>query len=178
MSQDRSVFQHGGAPVPDEAFLQKARLAESRVAEVAAAIVALGADDEAIRGGLEKRLSQRHEQLRERPLLSSTQTLEALDRALGVARAGGAHSLVATGEKSLKIQSPTALLFRNGAQGPHLLTDLGGPIARGERKPVALVEDTWTPGTTSWWLEVTVKDQKGDSYRAQFTWELPKSLSR
>ena len=62
----------------------------------------------------------------------------------------------------------------------HPFTDtwgIGRHIARGETKVIASIEDTWTPGTTSWWLEVTVKDQKGDSYRAQFTWELPKSLS-
>jgi hypothetical protein len=86
---------------------------------------------------------------------------------------------VNTGEKSLKIQSPTALLFRNGAQAPHPLDGLGSrDIARGEKKPIARIEDIWMLGTTSWWLEVTVKDQKGDSYRAQVTWELPRAPSR
>jgi hypothetical protein len=87
-------------------------------------------------------------------------------------------SAVNIGEKNLKIQSPTAVMFRNGAQRPHPIQVLRTEITRGEKKLIARVEDVWTLGTTSWWLEVTVQDQKGDSYRAQFTWELPRALSR
>jgi len=77
-----------------------------------------------------------------------------------------------TGEKTLKVQSLTAVVSVNGDQAPHPIVTLGKDLGRGERKVIGQVEDVWKPGTTSWWLEATVKDQKGDSYRAQFTWEL------
>jgi hypothetical protein len=79
---------------------------------------------------------------------------------------------VNTGEKGLKVQSLTAIVYVNGEQAPHPIASLEKDVARGERKVVGRLEDVWRPGTTSWWLEAAVKDQKGDSYRAQFTWEL------
>ena len=77
-----------------------------------------------------------------------------------------------TGEKTLKVQSLTAVVAVNGDQTPHPIVAVAKDLGRGERKVIGQVEDVWKPGTNSWWLEATVKDQKGDSYRAQFTWEL------
>jgi hypothetical protein len=79
---------------------------------------------------------------------------------------------VNTGQKGFKVQSLTAIVSVNGEQAPHPIASLEKDVARSERKVVGRLEGVWRAGTTSWWLEAAVKDQKGDSYRAQFTWEL------
>ena len=57
-----------------------------------------------------------------------------------------------TGEKDLKVAVPTALMFRNGTQGPHPLTALGKDIARGNKALIARVEDAgpWVPRRGGW----------------------------
>ena len=67
---------------PLETFRQAARLAEDRIAEVVAATSTLKADNETFRDRLEGELSEKYEKRRERLLLSSVQTLEAMDRAI------------------------------------------------------------------------------------------------
>src|SRR5262249_6247906 len=77
-----------GGPDAGERFLQAARLAEARIAEVAAATAALKSDNDAFRAQREAQLAQTYEQHRRRVLLSSVRTLEALDRAIEAARQG------------------------------------------------------------------------------------------
>jgi molecular chaperone GrpE (heat shock protein) len=73
-----------------ESYLQAARLAQDRIAEVTAAITALKAENETFRIQVEKRISRQFEEGRESLLLSSVQTLESLDDAIQSAREGGA----------------------------------------------------------------------------------------
>jgi hypothetical protein len=80
------------------------------------------------------------------------------------------------GEKALKIRSLSATLSVSGTKAPHPITTLVKEIPRGARNLlIARVQDVWPPGTTSWWMEVSLTNQKGDTYRAQYTWELPKA---
>src|SRR5712691_1463848 len=76
----------------EDAFLEAASRANSRMAEAASAIVALNADNVVFRDEVEARLSERFERLRDRVLLSSKEAVAALDRALEatLAQAGAA----------------------------------------------------------------------------------------
>src|SRR5262249_48877094 len=79
---------------------------------------------------------------------------------------------VNTGEKTFKVQSPAAVVARKGDRAAQPSAPLATELGRGETRTIGRIEGVWTSGTTSWWAEATVKDQKGDSYRAQFIWEL------
>jgi len=120
-----------------EAFRQAARLAEDRVAEVAAATSALKADNETFRDRLEAQLSEKYEKRRERLLLSSVQTLEAMDRAIEAARQSDAAESLISGVMLVRTQ-----LFRIlQEEGLERVSVLGLPFDRRsaeavQRRPV------------------------------------------
>jgi len=78
-------------PAPDadaaEAFHQRARLAEDRLAEVLAAYRTIRTENEGFRDRLSKNLERRFDQRRERLLLKFIDILDNLDRALEAAEA-------------------------------------------------------------------------------------------
>jgi len=80
------------------------RLAEDRIAEVVAATSALKSDNETFRDRLEGELSEKYEKRRERLLLSSVQTLEAMDRAIEAARNSDAAESIISGVMLVRTQ--------------------------------------------------------------------------
>ncbi|HEV7502063.1 MAG TPA: nucleotide exchange factor GrpE, partial [Vicinamibacteria bacterium] len=94
------------APAVDrsEQFLQATRLAEARIAEVVAASETIKSENAAFRERLEGQLSERYEQQRERLLMSSMQTLEALDRAIEIARQSDAAEALIAGVMLVRTQ--------------------------------------------------------------------------
>jgi molecular chaperone GrpE (heat shock protein) len=118
----------GASSVVDrsETFLQAARLAEDRIAEVAAATGALKAENEGFRDRLEAQLSEKYEQRRERLLLSAVQTLEAMDRSIEAARNSDAAESLISGVMLVRTQ-----LFRIlQEEGLERLSVLGLPFDR------------------------------------------------
>jgi molecular chaperone GrpE len=71
---------------PSEAFLQRARLAEDRLAEVLAAYRKLKTENEGYRDRITRNLERRFDQRRERLLLRFIEILDNLDRALDAAQ--------------------------------------------------------------------------------------------
>ena len=122
---------------PLETFRQAARLAEDRIAEVAAATSALKADNDTFRARLERQLSEKYEQRREHLLLSSVQTLEAMDRAIEAARKSDAAESLISGVMLVRTQ-----LFRIlQEEGLERVSVLGLPFDRRsaeavQRRPV------------------------------------------
>ena len=122
---------------PSETFRQAARLAEDRIAEVAAATSALKADNETFRDRLEGELSEKYEKRRERLLLSAVQTLEAMDRAIEAARKSDAAESLISGVMLVRTQ-----LFRIlQEEGLERVSVLGLPFDRRsaeavQRRPV------------------------------------------
>ena len=111
---------------PLETFRQAARLAEDRIAEVVAATSALKADNETFRDRLEGELSEKFEKRRERLLLSSVQTLEAMDRAIEAARNSDAAESLISGVMLVRTQ-----LFRIlQEEGLERVSVLGLPFDR------------------------------------------------
>jgi molecular chaperone GrpE len=94
------------APAVDrsEQFLQATRLAEARISEVAGATAMIKAENDAYRDRLEGQLSEKFEQQRERLLMASMQTLEALDRAIEIARQSDAAEALVSGVMLVRTQ--------------------------------------------------------------------------
>ena len=102
------------------------RLAEDRIAEVAAATAALKADNEVFRDRLEAQLSEKYEQRRERLLLSSVHTLESMDKAVEAARHSDAAESLISGLMLVRTQ-----LFRIlQEEGLERVSVLGLPFDR------------------------------------------------
>ncbi|HEY8152423.1 MAG TPA: nucleotide exchange factor GrpE, partial [Vicinamibacteria bacterium] len=120
-----------------ETFRQATRLAEDRIAEVAAAMSALKTENEAFRDRLEGQLSENYEKRHERLLLSSVQTLEAMDRAIEAARNSDAAESLISGVMLVRTQ-----LFRIlQEEGLERVSVLGLPFDRRsaeavQRRPV------------------------------------------
>ena len=122
---------------PSEPLRQAARLAEDRIAEVEAAVKALKTDNETFRDRLEGQLSEKFEKRRERLLLASVQTLEAMDRAIQGARDSDAAESIISGVMLVRTQ-----LFRIlQEEGLERVSVLGLPFDRRsaevvQRRPV------------------------------------------
>jgi molecular chaperone GrpE (heat shock protein) len=122
---------------PSETYRQAVRLAEDRIAEVEAAVKALKADNETFRDRLEGQLSEKFEKRRERVLLASVQTLEAMDRAIQGARDSDAAESIISGVMLVRTQ-----LFRIlQEEGLERVSVLGLPFDRRsaevvQRRPV------------------------------------------
>ena len=85
----------------------------------------------------------------------------------------GEVALERIGEKAFDVRSLEAVIKSDGAEAQPSVERLGNEIRKGESKLIARVTGVWRLGTTSWSLEATVADQKGDRYRAQYWWEPP-----
>jgi hypothetical protein len=80
-------------------------------------------------------------------------------------------ALANSGKKPIKIEQLSVTTAVNGSSQRGNATPRAGQVSPGQRAVVHEQSGTWDAGTQSWYLEVLVSSDRGDTYRSRLTWK-------
>jgi FHA domain len=80
-------------------------------------------------------------------------------------------SLTNDGKKKWQVGNSAATAVMNGQKAPVTLTSSVREIEPQQKLPLGEITGTWPEGVNSWYLEVVVSSNRGDSFKSLLTWK-------